>query len=119
MPYNSKQKQSDYHKQWYADNKADYVKKVQERNIMYKNRNRKFVQRYKQMFACTDCGVKYHFSQMDFDHIAYDKVDAVARLVNAPSSLTKIKAEIRKCELVCSNCHRFRTWTRMQEKHCN
>ncbi|SRR5712692_10222586 len=60
---------------------------------------------------CTDCGGIFHFSIMDFDHVQGPKrfniSDAGAR------SVEMILAEIAKCELVCANCHRFRTWKRV------
>lgn len=61
---------------------------------------------------CMDCGNTYHFSAMDFDHRGEDeKIDSVSRLTSYGSK-KKILAEIEKCDLVCSNCHRVRTWKR-------
>lgn len=51
---------------------------------------------------------------MDFDHLG-DKKTNIARLVNSEASIKTIKIELSKCELVCSNCHRLRTWQRVQE----
>ena len=62
---------------------------------------------------CTDCGIKFHYSIMEFDHIEKEKIAAVSWLVNNKSWDTVLK-EIEKCELVCANCHRYRTWNRMQ-----
>jgi hypothetical protein len=54
---------------------------------------------------CLDCGGSFKSCQMDFDHVG-DKVDNIARLVGG--STEKLVAEIRKCHLVCVNCHRVR-----------
>ena len=62
---------------------------------------------------CTDCGGRFHYSAMDFDHIGPDKVADIAWLINN-RSWKALLDEIEKCELVCSNCHRVRTWTRIQ-----
>lgn len=59
---------------------------------------------------CVDCHIIYHPVAMDFDHLPnYIKI--------APHGLTKLgikrlAEEITKCELVCANCHRVRTFNR-------
>lgn len=63
---------------------------------------------------CSDCGNSYPYYVMDFDHIADDKDFNVASGVWYNGSLAKIKLEIEKCEVVCSNCHRERTHNRLQ-----
>lgn len=96
----------------------------------WKNRNKKklniYVQRSKKKHRqewfdylqglksrpCTDCGVSYHPYVMDFDHVRGTKVRAVSQY-NSFKSLDEIKQELLKCELVCANCHRVRTLTRM------
>jgi hypothetical protein len=52
---------------------------------------------------------------MDFDH-REDKVEIVSRLLWANAAKEKILAEIAKCDLVCSNCHRIRTF--LVRKQC-
>lgn len=61
---------------------------------------------------CKDCGDSFPSVCMDFDHLpGSTKRKAVAELVNsADYSVKSIFDEINKCELVCSNCHRIRTW---------
>jgi hypothetical protein len=61
---------------------------------------------------CTDCGVQYPPWVMDFDHIK-GKEFGVSRMVSARIGLDRIHAEIAKCELVCSNCHRQREHDRL------
>ena len=48
---------------------------------------------------------------MDFDHLR-DKKMNVSRMINSPYSLEEIINEISKCDLLCANCHRRRTWNR-------
>lgn len=78
-----------------------------------RERNRDYVRKIKESNPCVDCGQKYHYSQMDFDHLG-GKKETIARLANSEASIKTIKNEIAKCELVCSNCHRLRTWERYQ-----
>lgn len=51
---------------------------------------------------------------MDFDHITGDKDRSVIEMAFAAVSVEKLQAEIDKCEIVCSNCHRNRTHMRRQ-----
>lgn len=62
---------------------------------------------------CADCNVKYPPHIMDFDHIEDNKLFNISDgWFNA--SLAVIQAEIEKCEVVCANCHRDRTFKRLQ-----
>jgi hypothetical protein len=62
---------------------------------------------------CMDCGKAFHPCQMDFDHRPGTvKVTNIGRMVNDEYSLGDILDEISKCDLVCANCHRLRTWLR-------
>jgi hypothetical protein len=79
-----------------------------------RDRNREYVRQIKESNPCTDCEQFYHYSQMDFDHIDLKKQN-IAKLVNSEASIKTIKQEMAKCQLVCSNCHRLRTWLRMQQ----
>jgi hypothetical protein len=48
---------------------------------------------------------------MDVDHRDPSaKVEGVTRLVNRRYST--LMAEVAKCDIVCANCHRLRTFTR-------
>lgn len=61
---------------------------------------------------CTDCGNRFPYYVMDFDHL--DPSTKLADIGRGPRqwSLAKLQAEIDKCEVVCSNCHRERTHQR-------
>ena len=58
---------------------------------------------------CMDCGIKYPSYVMQFDHVKPGKVFNISRATREGVSLKLVEAEIRKCELVCSNCHAERT----------
>jgi hypothetical protein len=62
--------------------------------------------------GCTDCGYSVHASALDFDHLpGYVKTGPIAGNI-ARGSLRLLFEEIAKCEVVCANCHRVRTWRR-------
>jgi hypothetical protein len=53
---------------------------------------------------------------MDFDHRDGErKLQLVGRLF-ASGALNKALAEVEKCDVVCSNCHRIRTYDRAEQK---
>lgn len=60
---------------------------------------------------CADCGQTYPPYVMDFDHLG-DKLGDIANNLKRWSN-KKLLAEVAKCEVVCSNCHRARTHARM------
>lgn len=67
--------------------------------------------------GCADCGYNAHPAALDFDHIpGAVKLAGVSSLVEHVKSKTIIEAEILKCEIVCSNCHRIRTFNRRRGK---
>lgn len=72
--------------------------------------NRAYTSKLKAETPCSDCGISYPPYVMDFDHIGDDKVMAVSKIVQY--SRERLIAEIAKCEVVCSNCHRIRTHLR-------
>ncbi len=59
-----------------------------------------------------DCGVQYPHYVMDFDHRdKKKKLAGINKMINFHSySKKKIFEEIKKCDLVCANCHRIRTY---------
>jgi hypothetical protein len=83
----------------------DYTNNLAREN--YK-RNAEKLHSYKESIPCTDCGNYYPFYVMDFDHL-YDKIKNVSLLVKS-HTFKKLLEEIKKCELVCANCHRIRTF---------
>ncbi len=65
---------------------------------------------------CTDCDTVYGFHVMDFDHRPEEtKSFGIAKKgahVTTPENLAMVMEEIKKTDLVCSNCHRERTYQR-------
>lgn len=112
MPYKDITKRREAHRRYYTKNKGLYIRK----NINRRLALAQFVLKLKQK-PCYDCGVQYPHYVMDFDHIGEKvKLDSIARLARNGFSEKKILEEIEKCELVCSNCHRARTYNRLTNK---
>ncbi|MEK9195788.1 MAG: hypothetical protein AAB914_00290 [Patescibacteria group bacterium] len=107
MPWKDKQKQRDVIKKHYYANKQVYIDKA----IKRKKEVRRWVNDMKEASPCSDCKISYPYYVMDFDHVG-PKTKSINAIIDN-SSIRGIKEEIANCELVCSNCHRIRTHTRL------
>ena len=64
--------------------------------------------------ACVDCARTFPACAMDFDHVRPDqKRYTVSRMIGRAGTAT-IMAEVAKCDIVCVNCHRDRTFRRRE-----
>lgn len=107
------QKQKAAKQRWYERNKAVYL----ERNQRRREERLQLIHKLREN-PCTDCGQHYPFYVMEFDHReGEEKVDAIANLA-ANGSLKALLAELGKCDVVCANCHRARTYFRRQKASC-
>ena len=61
---------------------------------------------------CADCKKRYPPYVMDFDHLGSKKKTAAVSALLRRSAYKQALAEVKKCELVCANCHRIRTFKR-------
>jgi len=99
----------------YKANKADYFK----RNKLYKAEIKQMVRDYKEESGCTDCKNRFPYYVLEFDHLpGYEKKANIADMINgslARQAKTQIIEEMAKCEVVCANCHRLRTHSRMKK----
>jgi hypothetical protein len=88
MPYRLKEEQQEYQRAWRAERRLRLAKLKEG--------------------SCADCGNKYPYYVMDFDHKDEEKARGIAQMVihNKWSNVIK---EVAKCDVVCANCHRIRT----------
>jgi hypothetical protein len=66
--------------------------------------------------GCCECGYNEHPVALEFDHL--DREDKLFTISagNMTRSIPSLFAEIRKCRVVCANCHRVHTY---KNKHFN
>lgn len=81
-----------------------------------KKMNRQTIAEAKQA-PCMDCGQCFIPWAMEFDHRPGEK-KLFAISEKSGQSITKLQAEIAKCDLVCANCHRVRSWNRHKTRNC-
>ncbi|MBP9816562.1 MAG: hypothetical protein KBD05_00860 [Candidatus Pacebacteria bacterium] len=122
MPFKDPQKQKKYHAKymrevWYPQNKKRHISYVK-RN---KQRVTEFIDTYKRKQSCVDCGFlgKEFPYVLDFDHLNKGSVKkfTIGSWSRAVLSVEAIEREIEKCELVCANCHRIRTFKSKRRKN--
>ena len=114
MPYKNKEQHKAAQNAW-AKRNAPYMADVKKQ---IRIRNSQYVVDKKKNVPCMDCGEKYPHYVMDYDHRpGVVKIDKINRLCNRGVSLKKIQTEIDKCDLVCANCHRSRTYERLEVKY--
>jgi len=112
MPYKdlTKKKQSDkdgFQRRYYADPQKS-------RDLTNaRNKIRRELLTNLKGTTCTDCKGTFHPCQLDFDHLG-DKSFVIGDKKYQVGE-AKLRAEIAKCEIVCSNCHRLRTFHRLEK----
>lgn len=109
MPHKNKEEGRKWRRKWWASLSP---KRKREKQIKANKRARKikiFLANYKIEKGCQDCGYKKHHSALEFDHIKGKKKINIA----FAKSINQAEWEIKNCEVVCSNCHRVRSWNRL------
>lgn len=111
MAHKSKAERAAYAKRHYAANKQIY----KDRARAYTRANRAalsaYIKKIKEV-RCQDCLKAYPHYVMEFDHIKGGKTGNISDMVAQSVSFETLKEEITKCDIVCANCHRERTWSR-------
>ncbi len=106
-----------YENRAYCQNCTNQYQKerIKKPNNKWKNNRRietrEFIRKIKDV-PCMDCQIKYHWFAMDFDHVRGKKVAAVSVGISKGWSQERLSEEIAKCDIICSNCHRIRTYNR-------
>jgi hypothetical protein len=97
-------------RKYYHDNRERQLSLALARRHKAYLEKRKFINKIKDK-PCADCGIKYPYYVMDLDHKrGTNKINDVGYMTSRNWSLEKIKREAGKCEVVCANCHRIRTF---------
>jgi len=111
MPYKDREAQLRFQRQHYQTNKEAYQKR-------FKSRRRAkvlLVLKIKAASSCVVCGEK-HPACLDFHHKpGTNKIADVSTMVREYWKDEEILAEIDKCEVICSNCHRKHHWSHILE----
>jgi hypothetical protein len=95
----------------YANNKevAKAINRVSALNA--REVAREYVYQYLLEHSCMDCGETDPLV-LTFDHVSGNKKLGISDMVGRGWSIETIKSEIRKCDVVCFNCHMRREYER-------
>ena len=96
----------EYQDEWYLTHKKEQYDRANDN----KNKVRKYVKHVKDTTPCADCGNPYPYYVMDFDHREGNKKFNLGDAMQY--GFNKVVKEIKKCDVVCANCHRERTHKR-------
>jgi hypothetical protein len=110
-PEKRRARQKVYFARWYRKNADKERARIKRDKCLRRTALEEFLEPLKTK-PCTDCGSIYHPVAMDFDHVRGKKIRSISRIVNEGRSLKQLVLELAKCELVCANCHRVRTFLR-------
>lgn len=109
-PYNAEKR-----KQW-RENKIkdiDYKNKINDSSRNRRVKIQNYLRNYKLTSGCCVCGYNSHHAALEFDHVRGIKSFNVCNAKSIKSAI----AEIIKCDVVCSNCHKIRTYDRLDIKY--
>lgn len=108
--YKNKEKQKEYARKHYLANKDKMVKRAMLHKEAERKRRLEKVWEIKSV-PCADCGNSFHPYAMDFDHRDFKSKSAnISDMIAKSRPWALIMEEIAKCDIVCANCHRLRTF---------
>ena len=93
---------------WYARNKESHKARTGKNRDEHKLKVRSFVFNYLLENPCIDCG-ETNPHVLEFDHVRGIKDKAVSVAIKNGWSMERVKKEIDKCDVRCSNCHKKKT----------
>ena len=115
MPYKDRDvraaHQKEYSRSWYERHKERVIerKKQRQREIW------DWFRRYKSTLYCVECGIS-HPAVLQFHHCnRADKDFTISRVVSRAASIKQISDEIKKCDILCVNCHAKLHWRETHE----
>jgi len=115
MPYKDRDRRiehsREYGKSWYQRHKEEVI----ERRKKKENEIKEWYRDYKRTLYCMMCG-ESHPACLQFHHRdRSEKSFSVADMARRPTSKKRIMNEIKKCDVLCVNCHAKRHWRETHE----
>jgi Homeodomain-like domain len=115
LPLDRFSRNGDGYQWWCRECFAEYFRKrgqlhreqSREAQVRRRQRAQEFILGYLQHFSCLDCG-QADPAVLEFDHVG-PKRGNVSWLAVDGLSVKALRKEMAECEVVCANCHRWRT----------
>lgn len=96
-------------KKYYLKNKDYYKRKAAEHTKKIRKEIKRFLWDYLKDKSCKICGESNPIV-LDFHHRdPSNKIDSISNFSTQGYSIVKLKEEIKKCDILCANCHRIKT----------
>jgi hypothetical protein len=96
----------EYNKVWYQQHKERLLEKRRQHKKMLKQ----WLNQYKSKLRCIECG-ETHPACLQFHHKERaEKKISLGDMANRASSIRVLMEEIKKCEVLCVNCHAKHHW---------
>lgn len=103
----------EYDRRYYAARSPEKKLRKQQLQAERTLRNLRTIRNYKQEKGCMDCSENDPVV-LEFDHRdPATKLFAIGDARRLGWSLDKLMREIEKCDVVCANCHRRRTYKQL------
>lgn len=109
MPYKDENVRKAYHKlrsrEHYLRNREEIIKKTSD----IKKQFREDWGAFKATLKCTKCGFN-HPAALDFHHVDPKEKESNVHRLLSNGQYKKLEKELKKCVVLCSNCHRIHHW---------
>jgi DNA-binding CsgD family transcriptional regulator len=92
----------------------DQKQKTLSRSNMSKSKRRREMWEIKEKSGCIDCKEKYPHYVLEFDHREGETKNGSVSDIYAKWGRDLGLKEAEKCDIVCANCHKIRTYNRAQ-----
>lgn len=95
-------------KKWYEENKKAHKANSKKNSKSRRESLRRQMLEFLKGKKCSDCG-EQDIITFEFDHVRGNKEADVSTLLADGCRWSRVLNEIKKCEIVCANCHRKRS----------
>lgn len=108
-----------YQQEHYQKHKDRYKAEAEQRRILYSKQIHEFLMEHA-VNGCSECGER-DYRCLEFDHIDRStKFKPISYMIAQQYPQYKIEQELKKCRILCANCHRKHTATQLGwYKHCS
>lgn len=100
---------------WYERNREHAIAYSKQSASEIRNRNKAYVVEHLEAHPCEHCG-EADPVVLEFHHLR-DKETEICRMVTNGVSIRRLDNEIKKCQVLCANCHRRETARLRFESH--
>ena len=92
------------HRNWYERNKDYQIANARKHSTVYREAIREYLWNYLLTHPCESCGESDPVV-LEFHHTR-EKDMAIAEMVTRITSIERLEEELKKTQVLCSNCHR-------------